>query len=145
LDGDLLARVLELGDGAADDRALAQHLAQRDDDVPRLHAPGRGLGQERLVRHVRLRFDDGDLGRPARQLLLQAERGVHTDVAAADYQDPYWSTSHASTLAKKRLCAHTGTRPGDRRHGVSSAAIAAARANTASSIGSVSLPVNVFC
>ena len=68
-------------------RQRLQLAAQRHDDVPRLDGAGRRLGQERLVGHVRLRVDDDDLGPPARQLLLQPQRGVEADVAAADDED----------------------------------------------------------
>ena len=48
--------------------------------VARRDVAGRRLGQERLVRHVRLRVDDRDLGLGRAQLLRQAQRRVEADV-----------------------------------------------------------------
>jgi hypothetical protein len=44
--------------------------------VPRRDVAGRCLGQERLVRHVRLGVDDDDLGPARGKLLRQAQSGV---------------------------------------------------------------------
>ena len=67
--------------------------------MPRFDAARRRLRQERLVGHVRLRFDDGDVGRAARQASLQAERGVHPDVPAAHDQNP--CRAHASNASER--------------------------------------------
>jgi hypothetical protein len=79
--------VADGGDPAGQVLALAQHPAQRHHHVPGLDGAGRRLGQERLVGHVRLRVDHGDLGFAAAQLLLQSQRRVHADVATADHDD----------------------------------------------------------
>ena len=61
LDLRALALVVDRGDVPADDLGpLEQTPAQGDDDVARLDGSCRGLGQERLVGHVRVRVDDGD-------------------------------------------------------------------------------------
>ena len=82
------ARVLDPGHLAGDHLRAAQVLAQRDRGVPGLDRPGHHLGQERLVRHVRARVDDGDLRLVRAQRLLQVPRGVEARVATADDHDP---------------------------------------------------------
>ena len=58
-----------------------------DDRVARLDRTGRDLGEERLVRHVRQRVDDGDLGLAPAQPLLELPGRVEAGVAATDDQD----------------------------------------------------------
>ena len=99
---------------------------------------GGGLGQERLVRHVRLRVDDGDLGLAAAQLPLQAQGGVEPDVAATDDQDAAVAL-HATEAQARTLRLRVTMRQRDGRRP------RAARRRTSSSIGSVSRPVKVFC
>ncbi len=83
--------VVERGDLPDDDLAERQHPAQRHDDVPRRDGAGRGLGEKRLIRHVRIgvHHDHLDGGPPEFlfQFPLQAQRGVHPHVAAADNEN----------------------------------------------------------
>ena len=68
--------------------ATAQFAAQRYHRVPGRDAAGRRLGQERLVRHVRLRVDHDDLRVTVPHLLRQPQGRVEPDVAAAHHKDP---------------------------------------------------------
>jgi hypothetical protein len=139
LDRDLPGGVADRRDPPGEHLALAQHPPQGHHDVARLDGARRRLGEERLVGHVRLRVDDGDLGLATAQLLLQPQRRVHADVPAADDDDP-GCPGHVSMFPLAR-----------RAHLVMSVTIqstpaaAAAARSTASSIAGVSRPVNVFC
>src|SRR5215470_12621574 len=54
--------------------------------------PGRGLGQERLVCHMRLWVDDRDLSvAPAKQSLGQPQRRIQADVTRADDENSLWT------------------------------------------------------
>jgi hypothetical protein len=81
----------QLGHPRGHDVDLRQDPAQRNHDVAGREVARRGLGEEGLVGHVRLRVDDRDLDiaalQFALQLLLKAERGVEAHVAAADDED----------------------------------------------------------
>ncbi|CAM5632039.1 hypothetical protein SAURM35S_07714 [Streptomyces aurantiogriseus] len=93
--------VVDGGDLADDDPAVRQDAAQRHDDVPGGDGAGGRLGQERLVRHVRVGRDDRDLGlAPAEfrfQLLLEPQGRVHPDVAAADNENARTFLHHPMT------------------------------------------------
>ncbi len=83
--------VVDRDDLADDHVAVRQDAAQGHDDVARRDGAGRRLGQERLVRHVRVGGDHDDLHGTAAQLrfqlLLEAQGRVHPDVAAADNEN----------------------------------------------------------
>jgi hypothetical protein len=115
------AGVLDARHPAGQHLDVVQHAAQRHDDVPRLDAARRRLGEERLVRHVRPRVDHGHPRLARAQLPLQPQGGVHADVAAADHEN---------------VRAHLAAAP---------PAHALALLITSSSIAAVSLPVKVFC
>ena len=67
---------------------------------------GRGLRQEGLVGHVRLRIDDGDLGLLALQLPLEPQGGIHPDIATADDENARCACrGHGSRL--RRHCSMT--------------------------------------
>ena len=78
-------------DLADDDAALVEDAAQRYDDMARGDGAGRRLGQERLIGHVRVGSDDDDLDLAPPEFLfqlpLEAQGGVHPDVAAADNEN----------------------------------------------------------
>ncbi len=82
------------GHPAAEDLASRQDAAQEDDDVPRLHAPGRRLRQEGLVGHVGVQVDHGHAGLVAAEPPLQAEGREHPDVAASHDEHARDSLSH---------------------------------------------------
>ena len=80
--------MLDPDDLAGQDVAATQLATQRYHGVPRLDAAGRDLGQERLVRHVRMRVDDRDLRLALAELAGQAQGHVEPDMAGADDEDP---------------------------------------------------------
>ncbi len=86
-----------------------QYPAQRHDDVPGVDRPGGGLGQQRLVGHVRLGVDDREFGLLGAQPLLQPEGGVEADMAASDDQDTggWGHRCHRSIPHPRRLLVHT--------------------------------------
>ncbi|CAM5250879.1 hypothetical protein SXANM310S_02311 [Streptomyces xanthochromogenes] len=100
-DGGGAPRVVDAVGLADDDPALVQDPAQRHHDMARGDVSGRRLGQEGLVRHVRVRGHHGDLDRPAPQLglelPLQAQRRVHPDVSAADHENAHRFCHHPMT------------------------------------------------
>ncbi len=87
LDGRGALRVVDGRGLAYDDLAFGEGAAQRDDDVARGDGAGRRLGQEGLVRHVRVRAHHGDLRFVRFQLPLEAQCRVHPYVAAADNEN----------------------------------------------------------
>ncbi len=88
------------GDRAGDETAPGEHAAEGDHNVPGRDGAGRGLGEEGLVGHVRLRADHGDPDVAAPQLApesaLEAMCGVQTDVAAAGHHDVRGLLRHPS-------------------------------------------------
>ncbi|GAA3228540.1 hypothetical protein GCM10020256_40860 [Streptomyces thermocoprophilus] len=101
VDGDGASGVVDGGGLADHDAAVRQDAAQGYDDVARGDVACRGLGEERLVRHVRLGRDDRDLGRALPQLLsevpLEAQGRVHPDVATADNENARTFLHHPMT------------------------------------------------
>ncbi len=79
--------VVDGGDLGGEHPALAEHLAQRDHDVPALDRAGRGLWQERLVGHRGVRVDHGDDRLVPAQPPLQPVGRVHPHVTPADDED----------------------------------------------------------
>ena len=86
-DGGRLGRVVHRGDLGRDDLGLREVTTVGDHRVTRLDRPGRDLGEEGLVRHVRQRVDEGHLGFARCEPLLQFESGIKTGVSAANDQD----------------------------------------------------------
>jgi hypothetical protein len=83
--------VVQLGHPSVEHRGLGEYPAQRRHDMAGGEVSSSGLGEERLVGHVRLRIDNSDLHlaapQLATQLLLQPQSGVHAHVAATHNED----------------------------------------------------------
>src|SRR2546421_5163597 len=82
------AGVFDPGDVPGQDVAAGQLPAQRHDRVPGRDVAGGDFGQERLVRHVRLRIDDDHFRLAPPELAGQAQGRVQPDVPGADDQNP---------------------------------------------------------
>jgi hypothetical protein len=87
LDGRGLLLVVDGDDLALNDVRLLEVAAQRHNDVARLNRTGGNLGEERLIRHVRKRVNEGDLGFATAKVLLKLESGVETGVTTTDDED----------------------------------------------------------
>ena len=97
-------RVLDRRHVPGDDLAAVQDPVQRYDDVARLDAAGRGLGQERQVGQPRVRVDDRDHRAVPRQLLLQPVGGLEPDGTAADDENAFGQLGVGLDLAGRRPC-----------------------------------------
>lgn len=76
--------VTDGGGLADDDAAPVEHPSEGDDDMPGREGSGGCFGEERLIRHIGVGRDHGDLRLAGLQLPLEVQRGVQTDIAAAD-------------------------------------------------------------
>ncbi len=94
--GDLV-RVVDARDLRGDDVRALEVTTERDHRVTGLDRAGGDLGEERLVRHVRQRVDDRDLGFALAEVLLELPRGVETGVAATDDEDLGHGVRHGGT------------------------------------------------
>lgn len=96
-----LGRDLDLACGVVDVRHLAlqgvdvpQRTTVRGDDVTVRDGPGRDLGEERRVGHVRPRVDDDDRSRTTAEALAEAARGVQTHRSTTEH-DHAWDLARA--------------------------------------------------
>nr|WP_255345796.1 hypothetical protein [Streptomyces chartreusis] len=114
--------VVDGGGLADDDPALGQDAAQRYDHMAGRDRAGRRFGQERLIGHVRVGSDHGDLGFTPTEFRfqppLETQGRVHPDVAAADNENARTFLHHPMTHPTlafvhrlDNLCDRRPTRP----------------------------------
>ena len=88
-DDDELVGVVDRRHLAGDDLGAGQVAAQRHDGVTGFDRTGSHLGEEGLVRHVRVGVDDGHGGFTAAEILQQILGRDETEVSAADDEDAW--------------------------------------------------------
>ena len=107
-----LRRVVDARDLRGDDAGLLEVTTLRDDRVTRFDRPCGHLGEERLVRHVRERVDDRDLGLARSQPLLELPRSVEPGIAATDDENlGHGETDSSFCLNVRSLLANTDSPP----------------------------------
>ena len=95
-------RVIDTHDPAGDDPGALQGTSQRNDNMARFDASRSCLRQERLIGHIAVGSDHGDLVVTA-ELLLEPEGGIETHVATAGDQYPRHQVGFAPALGRSMI------------------------------------------